>query len=148
MTNNREPKKSTEKKPAPRKMDHQNPRQTASIHPRPFESPLWKHLDAIRQMRVARKTWAQIAEHIGKAEGRAISFTTVHNFFRRAAERQKKGKGLFPLGYSDPFTNEPQNPSPPASPDDPEPTASPKTTKEKLLQRKEFNPWKVQKPKP
>ena len=70
-------------------------------HPGPYQSPLRPHLETIRAMRRARKTWQQIAEHLQQAHGVKTSFTTVYNFFKRVTERARKGKSLLPLGYEE-----------------------------------------------
>ena len=87
-------------------------------HPRPYESPLRPHLDAIRAMRRAHKTWQEIAQHLNEAHGLKTSFTTVYNFFKRVTERAKKGKGPLPLGYEDDAVR-PQPAAPPPVPSGP-----------------------------
>jgi hypothetical protein len=86
---------------------------TAKTHPKPHDSPLWAHLELIRKMRLGRRPWREIAEAIEKAGGPKVAFNTVHNFYKRVANRAKSGKGL-PLGFEDPFSGAPL--APPAAP--------------------------------
>jgi hypothetical protein len=82
---------------------------TAKTHPKPHDSPLWAHLELIRKMRLGRRPWREIAEAIEKAGGPKVAFNTVHNFYKRVANRAKSGKGL-PLGFEDPFSGTPLSP--------------------------------------
>jgi hypothetical protein len=65
------------------------------VHPKPYESPLWQHLETIRSLRRQRKTWAAIAAHLQQTHGLKTSLRTVRNFFKRA-----RG-GRVPLGFND-----------------------------------------------
>ena len=38
-------------------------------HAKPYQSPLWKHLETIRTLRRKRQTWAAIALHLKKSDG-------------------------------------------------------------------------------
>src|SRR2546430_2152792 len=113
MKINRENKSNTDKKTSPA-MDHKNPRKMATHHPAPYQSPLGAHLDLIRSMRRARKTWQEIAKQIGDIQGKPIHPSTVFNFFKRYVDRlernrQKGRAGGQPLGY-EPLPGEPDYP--------------------------------------
>src|SRR5258707_15413930 len=54
-----------------------------AVHPKPFQSALWNHLEEIRQMRRARKMWIEIAAHLKEAHGLEVSYRTIRNFFIR-----------------------------------------------------------------
>ncbi len=69
-------------------------RRPPSSHPRPYDSPLWPHLDTIRTLRRRRQTWAQIASHLEEVHGLRTSLKTVQLFFKRAK------RGRIPLGFS------------------------------------------------
>jgi hypothetical protein len=73
------------------------------VHPRPFQSQLWKHLDQLRVWRRQKWSWRQIAEVLRTQHGIEISFQAVHDFFRRASRRKH-----LPLGF--------QEKSPPSGP--------------------------------
>jgi hypothetical protein len=45
----------------------------------PFQSPLWDHLDQIKKLRMARKTWKAIAEQLPVR----LTPRSVRNFFVR-----------------------------------------------------------------
>jgi hypothetical protein len=70
-------------------------KRTPEVHPKPYESPLWRHLDTIRSLRRQRKTWAAIAVHLEKSHGLKTSLRTVRNFFMRARV------GRVPLGFDE-----------------------------------------------
>ena len=65
-------------------------------HAKPYQSPLWKHLETIRTLRRKRQTWAAIALHLKESHGLATSSATVFKFFKRAAI------GRVPFGFDDP----------------------------------------------
>jgi len=94
-------KKSVDNKPA---MKPRNPRAIARRHPAPGQSPLWDHWPRIRDMRRARKTWAEIASAIEQASGKKLKVapSTVCNFYRRIENRKRRGKRPFPIGYEEP----------------------------------------------
>jgi hypothetical protein len=138
-------------------------------HPRPFESPLRPHLETIRSLRRAHKTWQEIARILREEHGVKTSASTVHNFFKRVTERARKGKDALPLGYEEaappqpsiptgspqpvheqpPRTNHPESvPDAPAQtlskPDDPVPEApEPRTVAElsRVRPKPPFNPF-------
>jgi hypothetical protein len=70
-------------------------KRTPEVHPKPYESPLWRHLDTIRALRRQRKTWAAIAAHLEETHGLKTSLRTVRNFFKRARA------GRAPLGFDE-----------------------------------------------
>jgi hypothetical protein len=70
-------------------------KRTPEVHPKPYESPLWRHLETIRALRRQRKTWAAIAAHIEETQGLKTSLRTVRNFFKRARA------GRVPLGFDE-----------------------------------------------
>jgi hypothetical protein len=70
-------------------------KRTPEVHPKPYESPLWPHLEAIRSLRRQRKTWAAIAAHLEETHGLKTSLRTVRNFFKRARA------GRVPLGFNE-----------------------------------------------
>ena len=59
---------------------------TAPKRPKPGESPLWPHLETIRSMRRARKSWVVIAFELRKSHGIETTSSTVYRFFKRAAD--------------------------------------------------------------
>ena len=69
-------------------------RRVPQIHAKPFQSPLWKHLETIRTLRRKRETWAMIAWHLEDTHGLKVSRAAVFKFFKRAA------RGHVPLGFS------------------------------------------------
>jgi hypothetical protein len=69
-------------------------KRTPEVHPKPYESPLWQHLETIRALRRQRKTWAAIATHLEETQGLKTSLRTVRNFFKRARA------GRVPLGFN------------------------------------------------
>ena len=71
-------------------------------HPVAWQSALWPHLQLIRELRVSRKTWPQIAEHLKAEKGVALSHRTIRNFFKRARHAKP------PLG----FESSPASPAP------------------------------------
>ena len=64
-------------------------------HPKPYQSLLWPHLDAIRALRRKHETWEAIASHLKESYGLKIGGATVLKFFKRAA------KGRLPIGFDD-----------------------------------------------
>src|SRR5215469_15181613 len=52
----------------------------------PGQSPLWPHLETIRSMRRARKSWAEIVVHLEQTHGLKCNRESVYRFFKRAAE--------------------------------------------------------------
>jgi hypothetical protein len=68
---------------------------------RPWRSLLLPHLDEIRAMRRARRTWREIATHLRAAHGIKIAPSNVYRFFKRAVQGRK-----LPLGFEDPPTTE------------------------------------------
>ncbi len=63
---------------------------------RPWRSLLLPHLDEIRAMRRARRTWREIAAHLRATHGIKIAPSNVYRFFKRAVQRKK-----LPLGFED-----------------------------------------------
>src|SRR5436305_10769355 len=59
-------------------------------HPRAFQSPLWPHLEEIRSLRRARKLWVEIAEHLKREHGIAMTYRAVRNFFVRATNPKRR----------------------------------------------------------
>jgi len=57
------------------------------IRPKPYQSPLWAHLETIRKLRWKRQTWAAIALHLKESHGVETTAATVFKFFKRAAIR-------------------------------------------------------------
>jgi hypothetical protein len=55
-------------------------RRVPQIHAKPFQSPLWKHLETIRTLRRKRETWAMIAWHLEDTHGLKVSRATVLKF--------------------------------------------------------------------
>src|SRR5258705_433821 len=70
-------------------------KRTPEVHPKPYESPLWQHLETIRSLRRQRKTWAAIAAHLEETHGLKTSLRTVRNFFKRVRA------GRVPLGFNE-----------------------------------------------
>ena len=68
-------------------------RHVPQTHAKPYQSPLWKHLETIRTLRRKRETWAMIALHLEDAHGLKVSKSTVFKFFQRATS------GRVPLGF-------------------------------------------------
>jgi hypothetical protein len=64
-------------------------------NPKPYRSPLWAHLDEIRERRLAQDTWEAIAEKLSLQHGINVTFQAVHAFFRRATKRGRRR----PLGF-------------------------------------------------
>jgi hypothetical protein len=147
--------KKTGKKPMPKR---KSAGWTAKARPKPHESPLWPHLQLIRTMRLGRHTWAAIAEAIHQAGGPKVAVNTVYQFYKRVADRARKGKGL-PLGFEDPFAGTPApapaQPGPPSRTGGAAPAAprsdNPKGTssaREKYIRHQaEFMKQKAQQPK-
>jgi hypothetical protein len=53
-------------------------------HPGPWGSLLWNHIEEIRSLRIQRKRWKDIAEHLEKERGVKTSARAVRNFFVRS----------------------------------------------------------------
>jgi hypothetical protein len=68
-----------------------------AVHPKPFQSALWNHLEEIRQMRRARKMWAEIAAHLKEAHGLEVSYRTIRNFFIRTRSPKRR----IPAGFEE-----------------------------------------------
>jgi hypothetical protein len=66
-----------------------------SMHPAPYTSRLWPHMETIRTLRRRRKTWRAITKHLEDACGIKLGVWTVRNFFKRATS------GRVPLGFKD-----------------------------------------------
>jgi hypothetical protein len=66
------------------------------LPPRPWRSLLLPHLDEIRAMRRARRTWREITAHLRATHGIKIAPSNVYRFFKRAVQRKK-----LPLGFED-----------------------------------------------
>jgi hypothetical protein len=71
-------------------------KRTPQTHAKPYQSPLWNHLEAIRNLRKQHETWEGIASHLKDDHGLKTSASTVLKFFKRAAD------GRVPIGFSDP----------------------------------------------
>ena len=85
-------------------------RRIPQTHAKPYQSPLWKHLETIRTLRRKRGTWAVIASHLEDAHGLKVSRATVFKFFKRATS------GRVPLGFSNTeTTRDLQKPNPAAA---------------------------------
>jgi hypothetical protein len=80
------------------------------IHPKPYQSPLWAHLETIRKLRRKRQTWAAIALHLKESHGLETTAATVFKFFKRAAI------GRVPIGFTDAAINTVVLSNPDASP--------------------------------
>jgi hypothetical protein len=65
---------------------------------KPYSSPIWPYMDVIRAMRRGRKTWKEIAAHLEQEHGLKTSHKTIQNFFKRVADRTRKGVTL-PMGF-------------------------------------------------
>ncbi|MBV8176368.1 MAG: hypothetical protein JO151_17645 [Verrucomicrobia bacterium] len=52
-------------------------------HPKPWQSQLWPHVELIRRRRLARVTWAAIAEEL-RGFGVAMSPQAIGRFFKRS----------------------------------------------------------------
>jgi hypothetical protein len=61
---------------------------------RPFSSPLWKHADLIRALRLKRASWKAIADVLKTEHDVDINYRTVHSFFKRMVTRKE-----LPLGW-------------------------------------------------
>jgi hypothetical protein len=53
-------------------------------HPGAFQSPLWKHLETIRSLRLARKTWREVAEALARDHQIKMPASSICRFFVRA----------------------------------------------------------------
>jgi hypothetical protein len=62
-------------------------------HAKPYQSPLWNHLETIRNLRKQHETWEGIASHLKDDHGLEMSASTVLKFFKRAAD------GRVPIGF-------------------------------------------------
>ena len=61
-------------------------------HPRPWRSSLWPHLDRIRKLRLARKSWLEVAAEL-QTLGVQVSPQAIGRFFDRAR------KAKLPVGF-------------------------------------------------
>jgi YVTN family beta-propeller protein len=61
-------------------------------HPKPWQSQLWAHVDLIRRRRLARVTWAAIAEEL-RGFGVAMRPQAIGRFFKRSRTSKR------PLGW-------------------------------------------------
>lgn len=61
---------------------------------RPFSSPLWEHVDLIRELRLKRVSWLAIAEVLKSDHGVDINYRSIHAFFKRLVTRK-----ALPLGW-------------------------------------------------
>ena len=75
-------------------------------HPKPFQSQLWPHLETIREMRRARKTWAEITKHL-QTQGVTVSYRTVRNFFLRTRSPKRR----IPAGFEEALGVVPKQPA-------------------------------------
>ena len=82
-----------------------------AVHPKPFQSALWNHLEEIRQMRRARKMWIEIAAHLKEAYGVEVSYRTVRNFFIRTRSPNRR----IPAGFEESLGAPLAHPGPVAS---------------------------------
>lgn len=126
--------KRVKKSPGKPKKHHRRPA-AGDAHPGPWRSELWPHLDSIRKLRLARRTWVQVAEAIHQAGGPKLAATTCYNFYKRAVNLSRKGK--LPLGFVDPFAA----PAQPASPAPEAPPAAKAPSASELLKKKPTNPY-------
>jgi hypothetical protein len=53
-----------------------------------FESPLWAHLDEIRQLRKTRWKWKDIARHFSEAYQIQRTPSAIYRFFKRATSKR------------------------------------------------------------
>ena len=65
------------------------------IRPKPYQSPLWAHLETIRKLRWKRQTWAAIALHLKESHGVETTAATVFNF------SSEPPFGRVPIGFTD-----------------------------------------------
>jgi len=63
-------------------------------HPKPFQSALWPHLPLIRKLRLARKTWPEVAAELAGL-GVHMNPWAIGRFFKRAQ------KGKLPAGFEE-----------------------------------------------
>jgi hypothetical protein len=63
--------------------------------PKPYQSPLWAHLDEIHKWRMAQQTWEAISDKLCAQYGIKVSLQCVQAFFQRAARRGFRR----PLGF-------------------------------------------------
>ena len=61
-------------------------------HPRPWRSSLWPHLERIRKLRLARKSWLEVAAEL-ETLGVRVSPQAIGRFFDRAR------KAKLPAGF-------------------------------------------------
>jgi hypothetical protein len=92
---------------------------TPTPHRGPWSSPLWDHLEDIRDMRRKRKRWLDVANHLKQQHGIKITPRAVRNFFVRATARIKAG--TLPAGFEAPAPTK----TAPAQPDAGAPPESP-----------------------
>ena len=74
-------------------------RRLPQSHPKPYQSPLWEHLETIRALRRKHQTWAAIALHLKESHGLKTTSASVLKFFKRAAT------GRVPIGFTDAGTS-------------------------------------------
>lgn len=113
-------------------------------HPVAWQSPLWAHHGTIRELRQARKSWPQVAEHLEREHGLKVTWRTVRRFFARATKRAKSGK--LPLGFTAPEPAKAPAPPPPVvapthdpfsiEPEAPRPAALFEKTRKRLEQQR------------
>jgi hypothetical protein len=80
-----------------RKASHSQSANVPKEHPRAWNSALWDHVEAIRTLRRARKTWKEIGEHLEREHGLKLAHRTIRNFYVRYT-RRLRSKTL-PAGY-------------------------------------------------
>lgn len=95
------------KKPKPKPTRAYN-RTMPENPPKAFQSPLWPHLEEIRSLRRARKTWLEIAEHLQQRHGLKITLRAVRNFFVRATNPNRR----IPAGLEEHVHAPPRHPAP------------------------------------
>lgn len=75
------------------------PRRMPQSHPKPYQSPLWQHLETIRALRRKHQTWPAIALHLKESHGLQATSASVLKFLKRAAS------GRVPIGFTDAATS-------------------------------------------
>ena len=55
-------------------------RRLPQSHPKPYQSPLWEHLETIRALRRKHQTWAAIALHLKESHGLKTTSASVLKF--------------------------------------------------------------------
>jgi hypothetical protein len=86
-----------EKNPKERRAASRAPASVPKEHPRAWNSALWDHVETIRALRRARKTWKEIGLHLEQAHGLRLAHRTIRNFYVRYTRRLRQQK--FPAGY-------------------------------------------------